>query len=224
MITPQSGYISVSFFLAWALVHGIAAAGGQDPADSDCHVDLPSSEAAVPYSGAVNQVSFQTDPVNCAANPQSQVDWVSVSVVPPGSNVPPVLQYAVQPNLSFHPRTASISIGDQSLTVSQAAGIQPGIAGPSSLDWVVQGKSPKPEEKILRVGSDDPALSVTAAPNPQAVAWLSVRKRDEEDRTFAISVNVRDLKAGTYEGQVVIHAAGAKNDPLSIPVTVKVLP
>jgi hypothetical protein len=135
----------------------------------------------------------------------------------------PALQYAVQPNLGFHPRTTSISLGDQSLTISQEAGPQPGIAGPSSLDWVVKEKSLKPEGKILHVGSDDPGLVFTAAAGVQPMRWLSVQQGGD-GRTFEVSVDVHNLKAGIYAGQILVHAAGARNDPLSIPVNLKVLP
>ena len=216
-------FISASFLLLWTVLFGIGAASAQGPADSSCHVDLPSSQAAAPYAGAVNQLNFRADPLNCVASPESKVEWVSVSVVPPGSNVPRALQYAVQPNLSFHSRTTSISVGDQLLTISQEAGPQPGIAGPSSLEWVVQEKSTKPERKILHIGSDDPGLDFTAMPSAQAMRWLSVQKSGDDGRSFEVSINVHNLKAGTYTGQVVVHAAGARNDPLSIPVNLKVL-
>lgn len=206
------------------MVFGIGAASGQGSTASDCHVDLPSSPAAVPYPGGVNQLNLRADQLHCVSTPESQVEWVSISVVPPGSNIPPVLQYAVQPNLSFRSRTASIKIGGQSLTISQEPCPQPGIAGPTSLEWEVQEKSPKPEPKILHIGSDDPGLELTAAPSAQAMRWMSVQKSGDDGRSFAVSVDVRNLKAGTYAGQIVVHAAGARNDPLSIPVHVRVLP
>jgi hypothetical protein len=215
---------SVSFLLLGTVVFGIGAASGQSSADASCHVDFPSSQAAVPYSGAVRQLNFRADQLNCVASPESKVAWVSVSVVPPGSNVPPALQYAVQPNLSFHSRTTSISVGGQLLTISQEAGPQPGIAGPSSLEWVVQEKSTQLGRKILHVGSDDPGLDVMAVPSAQAMRWMSVRKSGDDGRSFEVSINVHNLKAGTYAGQILVHAAGARNDPLSIPVNVKVLP
>ncbi|MGC9947880.1 MAG: BACON domain-containing carbohydrate-binding protein [Bryobacteraceae bacterium] len=213
-----------AYLLLGTVVWGIGTATGQVPAGSNCHVDFPSPQAAVPYAGAVTQLNFQVDQLNCVASPESKVDWVSVSVVPPGSNAPPTVQYAVQPNLSFHSRTTSISVGGQVLTISQEAGPQPGIAGPSSLEWVVHEKSNKQESKILHVGSDDPDLDVTAVPSAQAVGWLSVQKSGDDGRSFEISIHVRDLKAGMYAGQIVVHAAGARNDPLSIPVNVKILP
>jgi hypothetical protein len=222
MALSLSKYMSVLCRFVWTFVLGMGIAVAQS--DSSCQIDLPSSQAAVSYSGAVSQLSFRADQLTCVPNAESKVDWVSVSVVPPGSNIPPVLQYAVQPNLSFHSRTTSISVGGQEMTIAQEAGPQPGIAGPSSLDWVVQEKSAKPEKKILHVGSDDPSLEVTAAPSAETIRWLSVQQGGGDGRSFEVSINVHDLKAGTYAGRIVVHAPGARNDPLSIPVNLKILP
>ncbi len=222
MALSLSKYMSVLCRLVWTFVLGVGIAGAQ--ADSSCQIDFPSSQPAVSYSGAVSQLSFRADQLTCVPNAESKVDWVSVSVVPPGSNIPPVLQYAVQPNLSFHSRTTSISVGGQEMTISQEAGPQPGIAGPSSLDWVVLEKSAKPEKKILHVGSDDPSLEVTAAPSAETIRWLSVQQGGGDGRSFEVSINVHDLKTGTYAGRIVVHAPGARNDPLSIPVNLKILP
>jgi hypothetical protein len=215
-------YRPVWFLLLGTAVFAMGVASGQDSGAS-CHVDFPSSQAAVPYSGAVTQLDFRADQWNCAISPESKVEWVSVSVLPPGSNVAAALQYAVQPNLGFHSRNTSIAVGDQVLTISQEAGPQPGIAGPSSLEWVVQEKSTKLERKFLHLGSDDPSMDFTAAPSAQAVPWLSVKKSGDGGRIFEVSLNVHNLKAGTYAGQIVVHAAGARNDPLSIPVNVRVI-
>lgn len=160
----------------------------------------------------------------CVPNAESKVDWLSVSVLPPGSNSPSTLQYAVQPNLSFQPRSAAITVGDQSLTISQEAGPKPGIAGPSSLDWVVPERTAKTEKKILHIGCDDPGIVISADSDAKSRRWLSIHKNGSDERNFEVVVNVRDLKAGNYTGQIVVHAAGARNDPLSIPVNVKVLP
>jgi len=168
-------------------------------------------------------VDFPADQWNCVTSSQSKVDWVSVSVVPPGSNEAPVFQYAVQPNLSSHSRAGSIVVGDQVLAIAQEAGPQPGIAGPSRLAWVVR-QNAKPEKKILRVGSDDPELDFTAAPSARATPWQSVKKTGEDSRSFEIVVDISKLRAGLYGGEIVVHAAGARNDPLSIPVEIKILP
>jgi hypothetical protein len=210
-----------AFLAACTLLFGLGIARAQDTAD--CHVTLPAYQAAIPSSGAVKRVDFPADQWNCVTSSQSKVDWVSVSVVPPGSNEAPVFQYAVQPNLSSHSRAGSIAVGDQVLAIAQEAGPQPGIAGPSRLDWVVR-QSDKPAKKILRVGSDDPELDFTAAPSARATPWLSVMKTGEDGRRFEIFVDVSKLRAGTYAGEIVVHAAGARNDPLSIPVEIKLLP
>ena len=62
---------------------------------------------------------------------------------------------------------------------------------------MVQEKSAKPEKKILHVGSDDPSLEVTAAPSAETIRWLSVQQGGGDGRSFEVSINVHDLKAGT---------------------------
>jgi hypothetical protein len=219
----RKGLLMCAFLAASTLLFGLGMARAQDTADPSCHVTLPASQAAIPSGGAVKRVDFPADQWNCVTSSQSKVDWVSVSVVPPGSNEAPVFQYAVQPNLSSHSRAGSIVVGDQVLAIAQEAGPQPGIAGPSRLAWVVR-QNDKPEKKNLRVGSDDPELDFTAAPSARATPWLSVKKNGEDSRSFEIVVDVSKLRAGTYAGEIVVHAAGARNDPLSIPVHIKLLP
>jgi hypothetical protein len=219
----RKGLLMCAFLAASTLLFGLGMARAQDTADPSCHVTLPASQAAIPSGGAVKRVDFPADQWNCVTSSQSKVDWVSVSVVPPGSNEAPVFQYAVQPNLSSHSRAGSIVVGDQVLAIAQEAGPQPGIAGPSRLAWVVR-QNAKPEKKILRVGSDDPELDFTAAPSARATPWLSVKKTGEDSRSFEIVVDISKLRAGLYGGEIVVHSAGARNDPLSIPVEIKILP
>ena len=202
---------------------GPSTALGQDSTAQKCQETLASPKAAVSYAGAVSRLNLPADQWNCFTGAKSEVDWVSVSVIPPGSNDPPVLQYAVQPNLSSHPRQGSIAAGGQELTIAQEAGPPPGIAGPSRLDWVAHQNGEDPEKQILRVGSDDPDLEFAAVPSRRTVAWLAVKNSGEKG-SFEVTITWRTLKPGTYMGEIVVHAAGARNDPLSIPVSLKIIP
>lgn len=225
MARPLGTAAIVLALVVWTiLLLGTTASGYPQLADSSCQIDSPPPQATVPYAGAVRQVNLRADQWKCVSNPESKVDWVSVSVIPAGTNSAQALQYAVQPNLSFHPRTTSISIGSQTFGISQDAGPRPGIAGPSSLEWEVPLGAKKVDKKVLCVGSDDPGLDFTATIGREAISWLSVRKSGADGRSFKVAVDIRNLKPGTYAGRILVHAAGARNDPLAVPVNLKILP
>ena len=82
----------------------------------------------------------------------------------------------------------------------------------------------KVDKKVLCVGSDDPGLDFTATIGREAISWLSVRKSGADGRSFKVAVDIRNLKPGTYAGRILVHAAGARNDPLAVPVNLKILP
>ncbi|MEO7651084.1 MAG: hypothetical protein ABIZ80_11500, partial [Bryobacteraceae bacterium] len=135
-----------------------------------------------------------------------------------------LLRYAAQPNFTSRQRSGAIEIGSQKLTLSQEAGPRPGIAaGPSRFDFTLKLKSAEPPEKrSLRAGSDDAGLVFTASPGEKEKSWLLVRKKD--DRAFEVSVDSKALAAGDYAGEIRIEAPGARNSPLVIPVSLKIVP
>lgn len=182
----------------------------------------------VPLSdaGGVGEVTVEAKGLNCTwTEPTSKVEWVAVSLVPVGtSGSARLLRYAAQPNLTSKQRSGAIEIGSQKVTLSQEAGPRPGIAaGPSRFDFTTQLKAAEPPEKrSLRAGSDDAELVFTASPGDKEKSWLLVQKK--ADRAFEVSINPKGLAAGDYAGEIRIEAPGARNSPLLIPVSLKIVP
>ena len=177
-------------------------------------------------AGGVGEVTVESKGLNCKwPEPASKVEWVAVSLVPVGTNGGTrLLRYAAQPNLTSKQRSGEIEIGSQKVTLSQEAGPRPGIAaGPSRFDFTLKLKAAEPPEKrTLRAGSDDAELVFTAAPGEKEKSWLLVQKK--ADRVFEVSINSKGLAAGDYAGEIRIDAPGARNSPLVIPVSLKIVP
>ena len=194
-------------------------------AEDGC-LSIDPSSISLSDAGGVGEVTVEAKDRNCQwAAPASKADWVAVSLVPAGtSGSTRILRYAAQPNFAPRPRSGSIEIGSQKVALSQEAGPQPGIAaGPSRFDFTAKLKAAEPPEKrTLRAGSDDADLVFTASASDKEKAWLLVQKK--ADRVFEVSVNPKGLDAGDYAGEIRIEAPGARNSPLAIPVSLKVVP
>lgn len=84
-----------------------------------CSPSFSTSTASVPARGGPHSVDIQA-PVDCLYTAVSSVPWISL-VSPPNATGNMSLSYAVRANPAASPRSGTITVGSQTLTVSQEA-------------------------------------------------------------------------------------------------------
>lgn len=87
----------------------------------NCTVSLSSSSASIASAGGSGTVDVST-PAGCTYNATGGPGWIAVTSNASGAGPGPVtLAYNVGPNSTTVPRSATLTIGDQSFQISQAA-------------------------------------------------------------------------------------------------------
>lgn len=105
---------------------------------------------------------------------------------------------------------------------SSAPGPYLAVSSPQLEFTAVQGGSAPASQSLELSGIGDAPLSWTA--NPDA-AWLQVSPASGTGNgTVSVSASPSGLTAGTYTGSVAVAAPGSVNGPVTVPVTLHVLP
>ncbi len=104
--------------------------------------------------------------------------------------------------------------------VSAAPNLVPSQA---SLSVTVTQLQPAPSPISLSVASSGADLSFTATTTPSA-SWLTVTGGGQTPSNLQVSINPTGLNPGTYQASVVLTSAQAGNSPVTIPVTLTLLP
>jgi len=99
-------------------------------------------------------------------------------------------------------------------------------AAPASLTFTYQQGGTQPAAQALAVSSSGGALPFTAtASTTNGSNWLSVTPGSgSTPANLAVAVNTNGLAAGSYSGTVKIASSGAINSPLTVPVTLTIVP
>ena len=98
---------------------------------SPCNVSLPSSPPNERAAGAVEKVVVSGDPT-CVFSASSNSNWIELVSGYNGSATN-TLSYLVRPNPTAQPRSGTITVGNQTLTVTQSAAQPPTGLNPLSL-------------------------------------------------------------------------------------------
>ena len=123
---------------------------------------------------------------------------------------------------------AKTATADFSITITGTPPAPQMLVGPVSLTFTVQyGAANAPADQTLTISSNGASLNYTAAVvNPPGGDWLTAKSAASGNTPGAFTVGVSDfsnLVPGDYSGSVTI-ASSASNSPVTIPVTLTVLP
>ena len=96
-------------------------------------------------------------------------------------------------------------------------------ASPSSLSFSATVGGANPTSQTLGISNTGGGtLTFSASDN---AAWLSVHPpAGTAPATLTVSANIQGLAAGTYNATITVSATGATNSPVSVPVTLSVVP
>jgi hypothetical protein len=202
-------------------------------ASATCTFALSATSATVPAAGGTLNVTLSTGN-GCGWSASTAASFVTIAPGPTGSGTT-VFTLTVAANTAVSARTATVSIGGQTLQLNQNG------TGPTmSLDKtslvfsaVNNGAaftSQTPAQTVRMVQSGTGTASWTATSN---VPWLRVAKASEPaagstsgsgSATFTISVVFAPALASTQTGSITLALAGAGNFAGPITVTLNSLP
>ncbi|MGA2158951.1 MAG: hypothetical protein ABSG90_07015 [Dehalococcoidia bacterium] len=92
---------------------------------------------------------------------------------------------------------------------------------PDSFSFSGAQNGTNPSDRILKVSSSGSGKLIWSLSN--STAWLTLSKSGGINAgSFALSVNINGLKAGTYTDNITITASGADNSPLQVPVLLNI--
>jgi len=207
-----------------ALMGLVLGAASQAARAEDC---LKSLLASIGYEGGVRETALPVS-MDCTTG-ESKVDWISVTITPPGT-VSGSLRYYVKPNLKPAMRRGSITIGGQTLTVTQERAPAGGIAGsPSPLVFRLPSTDPDPEKRkqtlTLKVwGGEEFPYTASVAEADQHWIRVGAAKSANGVAQVPVSVDASGLKPNVYTAHISVNAPGATNSPLKFTVNLTVDP
>ena len=125
--------------------------------------------------------------------------------------------------------TNSTNVFGNPSSIPIAAFVPPSLLPtPTSLTFNYQQGSTQPAAQTLTVASSVPGsvLSLTAAASTTSGGnWLSVSPASATASVnLTVSVNATGLATSAHSGSIIITSSGAGNSPLTVPVTLNVLP
>jgi uncharacterized protein (TIGR03437 family) len=183
-------------------------------------------------AGVLVGVENNGAPVISAAYSPGQVGLYTVTFQIPsnavaGANMPLAI-VACSGSCSAANPTPSLFWSNPSLIAIAASALPSLLPTPASLTFNYQQGGTQPAAQTVTVASSIPgfALSFTAAASTSSGgSWLSVSPASATtSANLTISINAAGLTPGAYNGSIAITSASAGNSPLTVPVTLTVLP
>ncbi len=158
----------------------------------------------------------------CGWSASSNVSWISVSPSAPALGNGTVT-IGVQANTSASPRTATVTVAGQAITITQSG--QPSVPvitlSPSQIVLsAVKGSQTSSWSSVL-IGSDQPGVAFSIGTG--LPAWLGVSASSGvTPASLQISANPTGMEPGTYSAKIPIQSSGTANQDLSLNVTFSV--
>ncbi len=163
--------------------------------DCACTYSLTASSASISASGGNGSFTVTTSQ-GCPIQPVSQSSFVSFSVA--GS----VVYYTVAPNPLPYPRTATITVGGQLFTLTQAAASL--TFTPSQLKFT-SGPVTAPPAQTVNVSGWQGSFTVSVD-----VPWATVTASSQQlPATLTVAVSPVGLQPGSYNGAITLNVNGS---------------
>jgi uncharacterized protein (TIGR03437 family) len=178
------------------------------------------SERSLTFSsnGGASSLLIATAPA-CAWSVRSDVPWIATPLASGLGTVPVVVIVAA--NSASSPRTGTLIVGGQTLTLTQAGSAPLFVVSPDVLNFTYRQFGAAPDPQALSVLSDARGLtfSTSFASRTGPSGFLSVSPAaGSAPGTLQISLNTTGLTPGFYSGELTVSAPGAQ--PPSRTVTV----
>ncbi len=230
-ITPSGGtplsYTVTQSGLTGTLVPGVSSLSfsyqqlGVVPGDAQ--IVISSSPAGLTFTAAASTVSGSTWLSVTGTGPSPSVLTVSVK---PAGLLPGSYSGTITLNSSAA-TNAPVAI-PVTLTVSPSPVLMP---LPNALNFSYQQNGPLPSAQTFSVltGSavgpnnqnTGPQIDYTIVPDPTA-PWFTASGLGPAPANITVTVNPQTLQPGSYQGALTLNAPGAGNNPLTVPVTLRV--
>jgi hypothetical protein len=159
-----------------------------------CGFDLGPGHAAFLGGGASREVTITTDVAVCGWTAVSDGDWVTVQ--PAGGTGTLPVRLTVQPNPGRTARSATITVGGQSFTVTQAGSSRLDVNGDGWLDLLWRHQEDGSLAAWTMIGPVQIAGNALAPPQVQDLAWTVIGNGDF-DRDGAQDLVWQHLTSGS---------------------------
>lgn len=129
------------------------------------------------------------------------------------------VSFSVGVNTDFSPRSGTISVGGQVVTILQAGKAENLSVSPNLLTFAASGGAAAPQS--ITVSSNGPPISVQASVQGDG-NWLAVSPASAvTPATFSVSVNASNLAPASYPGSVTFSGNGAAAVTVAVELTVE---
>lgn len=180
-----------------------------------CTYSLSPKSQTFPSSGGTTSFNITTQ-TGCNWTASSNSSWITTTSSGNGNGM---VSYTVAANQTTSSRTGTITVANQTFTVTQNGTNSTTLSiSPSSLSFTATQGAPNPANQDFNITSNPSGVNWTVSTN---AAWLVVTPSSGTTPTTAIAtVNTSALGTGIYNGQITISASGTSvNLPVSLVIT-----